>query len=625
MPRKSVLIIEFSTEEARAIGEMLRQRGYRILTAHNGAEGLRIFFEEYPDLAIVNLLMPDIQGADLINRLRQRDSREHAIKIIAINQLANASPFFIKRMGADDQVTKPIDHQRLQELVRRFIGDPDPDDAAHPAAAVASGAGPAKKAAKRSARSEPPVKSKPEAEEGIPAGGTLMKVAFHQLLARIFRRRAGGVLTVRDSLGDTRIHFHEGLPVLVNNEGFSRYLMRQEKIDAGQTREIRSRAVHENISEQEVVMRLNLLPREDLLDHIRGFSYRAMRDLCRPLNDRFRWEEGAVEPHPPLNPAVAITLGAKRHMDVEKIHHTLTAKGRQDKPMVLALNPARLPDLSRYPALQAAVDAARRNETLKSFLTVTELPNEELESAVYALGMLKVISFDPADAWQPAPGEEIRPAREEEPTPPPEKKVIQEKRRENPAPNPVPPPTHREPAAPPPMHEKASPAPAAPPREKPAPSPTPPIREKPSPPPPIVIEEPSAPEPAEGPLSDKQLLHAGKQMLKSKIYSKAYRCFSELLMRKDDDPQVLLYFARAASRNRFIDFGLLDAVDALRRALTLNPRFFEARLELAGIFRDIGELDLAIAEVEAILSADQQNSEAIKELNSLKRRQAKAV
>jgi len=628
MARKSVLVIEFNPEEARAIGDLLRQRGYHALTAHNGAEGLRVFYEEYPDLVIVNLLMPDIQGAELINRLRQRDSREHAIRIIAINQLANASPFFIKRMGVDDQVTKPIDQQRLLGLVRRYIGEPDKADAAHQAAAIPPSPGPAKSSGKRPGkseqprkseqlrRSEQPRKSRPEPDEGVPSSGSLMKVAFHQLLARIFRREVDGVLTVHDSLGDTKIHFHQGLPVLVNNEGFARYLMRHERLDAGQTREVRNRAIHEKISEQEVVLRLKVLPQEELLDHIRGFSYRAMRDLCRPVDDRFRWEEGPVEPHPPLNPAVAIMLGARRYFEAEKIHTTLTAKGRLDKPMVLALNPSRLPDLPRYPALQRAVEAARRGETIKQFLTMTELPNDEMEPALYALGLLKVISFDPADAWRPGPGEDIPTASREEPRPAPERKSAPEKLRAEPPPAMSQ--AVSEKPAPPPVQEKPAPPPA---REKPTPPPPPQAREKPAP---LVVETPTPAEPAAGPLTDKQLMQAGRQMLKSKIYSKAYRCFSELLMRNGDDPQVLLYYARAASRNRFVDFGMLDAVDALRRALSLNPRFFEARLELGNIFRDIGELNLAITEVEAVLSLDPQHTEATKELNSLKRRQAKA-
>ena len=579
MATKKVLIIEFNAGDAALLEEALQKAGYKTLSASTGAEGVRQVLDEFPDLVVLNLLMPDLQGIDLIRRIRARDVK---VPIVAINQLTAASPFLIRRMGANDQITKPIDATRLLEIVERLIGKAD------------SGGGD-----DRAAR----VQQRKIQEEGIPAEGTLKQLPFHLLLGRIFRLNASGVLTVKDEFGEIEISFEKGLPVFVDSEGFARRLVRDDQIDGEIARDIRNRALQEGITEQEAVERMELLPPDKLRDAVRGFGYAILRDLCRPSGSRFSWLAHPVSGGEPLDPAVIIELAAKRHFSPEKITDSLEGKGRALKAMYLGDDPERLPDLAKRPMIQKAVDAALRHRVLGDVLSMADNDQEKITWAVYALGILKIITFNPEEEWKPA----AKPPRPEPPKSEPPR----------PFPERTAPPTtatFARPTAPPTTATFARPT--APPTTATFARPTAPAD------PEADTDKPDEEESAAGPLSDKRLLRLGRQLLKSKTYSKAQKCFEELLVRRGDDKIVLLNFAQAASRNRFMDSSerLFDSVEALRRTLEIDPNYIDARLELARIFNEAGESDLAVSELEKAQEIDPANQDVQRELRNLLRR-----
>lgn len=544
MAMKKVLIIEFNTSDAGLLADTLRDAGYLPLLAATGAEGARLLLDEYPDLVVLNLLMPDLQGAELIRRVRARDRK---VPIIAINQLTAASPFLIHRMGANDQITKPIEPARFLEMAERLIGK-----------AVAGNGG------------ETPSRAAPRKapDEGIPSEGNFKQMGFHLLLGRIFRLQAGGVLSVRDEFGEIEISFQSGLPVFVDSEGFARRLVRDKRIDGESAREARNLALRDGITEQEAIGRLNLLTPAEMRDAVRGFGYSVLRDLCRPSGTRFSWLAQPVADGEPLDPAVIIELAAKRHFSPEKITDSLEGKGRALRAMYLGDDPGRLPDLDKRPMLQKAVDAARRHRILSDVLSQTDVEQEKISWAVYALGILKVITFNAAEQWQ-APAEA---------------------------------PASKQPTV------KSATVPAAP------VAPAAPVE--------VTVEIPEAEEATGGPISDKQLLRLGRQLLKSKTYSKAQKCFEEVLVRHGDDKNVLLYFAQAASRNRFADAQdrLFDSVDALRRILAADASHVEARLELSRIFNEAGESELAMVELEKARDLDPGNADIQREMRNHLRR-----
>jgi CheY-like chemotaxis protein len=591
MAVKKVLIIEFNALEANAIADGLYKKGYGTLIATTGHDGLRVAFEEKPDLVILNLLMPDLQGAEIIERLRDIGDD---LPVIAINQLARADSGIAKKMGATDQISKPIAHDRLAEMVKHYAGE----------SIVPTGSRPPRPSLARTQRK----RSADAEEEGVPVKGSFKFTPFHQLLAKAFRHHETGILTVKDALGEVIVTFVDGLPSHVKSEGLARRLARDKRISDEKAREIRRLAATKDISEPEAARELEALAPSDLEDAVRGFHFATLRDLCRPSQERFTWEpRDDIDQVECIDPAVVIMLGARRHFPPEKIDQPLEAKGRMERPLRLADDPARLPDHETNGIMRIVLEAARCETVLIDVLSGGDQDEDRVRAMVYALAVLKAVTFNEAERWTaPAPPPPPKPEPARGPaTPPP--RPTPEPEAENQKPLRGLPETVAE------RSDRLDVRPAA------APTPEPEA---------VTTEHPAAAEPTSSePLSDRQLLRIGKQLLKSRTFSKAQKCFKELIVRRGLEPQLLLYLAQSVSRNRFMDpiDSLMDGVDALRRALDIDPHFTEARLELARIFEDQGELGLAAKEMETALAFEPSNNDAQRGLRSLNRRLAAAA
>lgn len=584
MKRKLVLIIEFEHQEAMRLATFLERGGYESVVANTGARGLDIFFGRLPDLIFVNLLMPDLQGVDLIRRIRSREEGAK-LPIVAISQISGGS-ISARQFGANELITKPINPGEGLELAQRILGV-----ASHSESPTEM----------RERRTKTQIRYDKDTK-GIPERGLFKRLPFHQLLSRIYRRHSSGELMVEDELGAVRLGFQDGLPVLIEAEGFARRLARDGLISSREAQIIRRRATAEGISLQAAARQLQLIEADVLEDAIRGFGYRVMRDLARPNGGRFQWTEKSVIPDVPLDPSVVISLAVKRHFPLEKINEALSAKGRMNKPMYLADDPSRLPDLAKRAAISEVVESTKRGMTLRALVNSSSTPNVDLLRAAYALGLLHVITFDPAEAWTPAKdgqseppaidlGEVIDSFEDVD--------VLLDE---------------------PETEESIEPA-----AEEPAftMEPITAILQRPEGLDDVEDDNGIESVPEDAVLTDDQLLRLGKKLLSDKHYSKAQRCFDELLARRGDEARLLRFFAGAVARNRFIDpyDRLLTSVDAIRRGLALEPHNAELRLELSRILHSAGHVDLAKEELRRQLQLTPNDEKIQAALRSLERRE----
>jgi DNA-binding response OmpR family regulator len=115
-----LLLIDDSQDIQKLVGMFLERDGYQVLRASNGQEGLRQLAQGQPDLVLLDIMMPDVDGWETCRRMREISN----IPIIMLT--AKAQEIDIVRgleMGADDYVTKPFDlselRARIQSLLRR--------------------------------------------------------------------------------------------------------------------------------------------------------------------------------------------------------------------------------------------------------------------------------------------------------------------------------------------------------------------------------------------------------------------------------------------------------------------------------------------------------------------------
>ena len=121
---KSTILVAEDNEDNRFIMKMLLEmRGYRMLTASNGYEAIDIAEREHPDLILMDLRMPLLNGLATTRQLRQHaDARLRQLPVIALSAYDPAQHRAVAiAAGCNDYVTKPIDYDRLEKLIETFL------------------------------------------------------------------------------------------------------------------------------------------------------------------------------------------------------------------------------------------------------------------------------------------------------------------------------------------------------------------------------------------------------------------------------------------------------------------------------------------------------------------------
>lgn len=118
-----ILVIEDEPKIARLATDYLEKNGFRVLTAADGPTGLMVARQEKPDLVLLDLLLPGMDGRDVCRRLRA----ESDVPIIMLTALAEESDQIVGlELGADDYITKPFSPSvmvaRVRSTLRRARG-----------------------------------------------------------------------------------------------------------------------------------------------------------------------------------------------------------------------------------------------------------------------------------------------------------------------------------------------------------------------------------------------------------------------------------------------------------------------------------------------------------------------
>ncbi|MBI2762191.1 MAG: response regulator transcription factor [Chloroflexi bacterium] len=121
----TILIVEDEHAVARGIEYALQQEGYTVALARSGEEGLELAISQAPDLVILDVRLPGIDGFEVLRRLRASGSRAPVLMLTARDD--EVDKVIGLELGADDYVTKPFGLRellsRVKALLRRAYGD----------------------------------------------------------------------------------------------------------------------------------------------------------------------------------------------------------------------------------------------------------------------------------------------------------------------------------------------------------------------------------------------------------------------------------------------------------------------------------------------------------------------
>jgi two-component system, OmpR family, alkaline phosphatase synthesis response regulator PhoP len=132
MPAPTILVVEDEAAIRMVVRTYLEHEGYRVILAENGREALSLVREQQPDLVILDLMLPEMDGTQVIARLRQ--DADPAVRDVFVLMLTARSEEADRvaglRLGADDYLTKPFSPPelvaRVQAILRRRRAGPQP-------------------------------------------------------------------------------------------------------------------------------------------------------------------------------------------------------------------------------------------------------------------------------------------------------------------------------------------------------------------------------------------------------------------------------------------------------------------------------------------------------------------
>jgi two-component system, cell cycle response regulator DivK len=124
MPR--ILLVEDNEMNRDMLSRRLQRKGYQILTAESGEQGLSLAGQELPDLILMDISLPEMDGWEAARRLKGDENTRH-IPIIALTARAlvsdQAKAF---EVGCNDYDTKPVDFTRLTEKIEALLVEKKP-------------------------------------------------------------------------------------------------------------------------------------------------------------------------------------------------------------------------------------------------------------------------------------------------------------------------------------------------------------------------------------------------------------------------------------------------------------------------------------------------------------------
>jgi two-component system alkaline phosphatase synthesis response regulator PhoP len=132
MAGKRVLVVDDDAKTVELVKLYLNRDGYRVLTAYDGVEALRLARESHPDLIVLDIMLPGIDGLEVCHTLRE----ESEVPIIMLTaKTTDEDKLEGLDLGADDYVTKPFSPRelaaRVRAVLRRLPGERGPEEIKH--------------------------------------------------------------------------------------------------------------------------------------------------------------------------------------------------------------------------------------------------------------------------------------------------------------------------------------------------------------------------------------------------------------------------------------------------------------------------------------------------------------
>ena len=120
MPVKKILVVDDSPTDRQYMLETLAKKGYQVVTAENGEDAIVKAKAELPDLILMDVVMPGLNGYQATRTITRDEATKHIPVIMCTSKGADTDKIWGLRQGANDYLVKPVDAGQLLAKIQQL-------------------------------------------------------------------------------------------------------------------------------------------------------------------------------------------------------------------------------------------------------------------------------------------------------------------------------------------------------------------------------------------------------------------------------------------------------------------------------------------------------------------------
>ncbi len=117
-----VLIVDDSPSQLLGLQRIVEKLGHQVITAEDGAAGVQVAKREIPDLVLMDVVMPNLNGFQATRQISKDPSTSHIPVILVTTKDQETDKVWGMRQGAKAYITKPVDEAALVKTIKDLIG-----------------------------------------------------------------------------------------------------------------------------------------------------------------------------------------------------------------------------------------------------------------------------------------------------------------------------------------------------------------------------------------------------------------------------------------------------------------------------------------------------------------------
>lgn len=123
MGKKKILVVDDEVDLVKTIQFYLEMEGYQVLASYNGEDSLKQARTENPDLILLDIMLPKLDGYKVCRLLKFDEKYKHIPILMMTAKTQEKDKLIGKETGADEYINKPFDMEELTQMIKAYLKD----------------------------------------------------------------------------------------------------------------------------------------------------------------------------------------------------------------------------------------------------------------------------------------------------------------------------------------------------------------------------------------------------------------------------------------------------------------------------------------------------------------------